>query len=54
MKPRGKGAWKFNNSLLKDTNYVNLVKKTINDIKSENPFSNKCTLREYAKYKVRS
>ena len=51
---RGKGIWKFNNSLLKDANYVNLVKKTINDIKIENPFSNKCTLWEYVKYKVRS
>ena len=28
---RGKGYWKFNNSLLKDTNYIQTVKNTIED-----------------------
>lgn len=30
---RGRGFWKFNNSLLTDKDYVNIVKKTINDVK---------------------
>ena len=30
---RGKGYWKFNNSLLRDTKYIELVKQTINEIK---------------------
>ena len=30
---RGKGYWKFNNSLLRDENYIKLVKQTIKDIK---------------------
>ena len=29
---RGKGYWKFNNSLLKDIDYVNLVKCTIKNV----------------------
>lgn len=29
---RGKGFWKFNNSLLKDTNYIQVVKNTINEV----------------------
>lgn len=28
---RGKGYWKFNNSLLKDRNYIQTIKKTIED-----------------------
>lgn len=30
---RGRGFWKFNNALLTDKDYVNIVKKTINDVK---------------------
>lgn len=30
---RGRGYWKFNNSLLKDKNYIDLVKKTIEETK---------------------
>ncbi len=29
--PRGRGFWKFNGSLLQDTNYVTLVKKVIDE-----------------------
>ena len=32
---KGKGLWKFNVSLLKDKNYVNTVKKCINDVKEQ-------------------
>jgi exonuclease III len=32
---RGRGNWKFNNSLLKDTNFVKLIKKQIRDIKTQ-------------------
>lgn len=31
---RGKGYWKFNNSLLKDKEYIKLVKETINEVKN--------------------
>ena len=30
---RGKGYWKFNNTLLKDNEYVTLIKNTIEDVK---------------------
>ena len=29
---RGKGYWKFNSSLLKDENYIILVKRTLNNL----------------------
>ena len=32
---RSKGFWKFNTSLLKDTSYVELIKSTIQNVKSE-------------------
>ena len=32
---RSKGFWKFNTSLLKDTSYVELIKWTIQNVKSE-------------------
>ncbi|PJE77964.1 hypothetical protein CI610_03103 [invertebrate metagenome] len=32
---RGRGFWKFNNSLLKDTLYINKVKETILKTKQE-------------------
>ncbi|MEW8548783.1 MAG: reverse transcriptase domain-containing protein, partial [Candidatus Thiodiazotropha sp.] len=31
---RGRGYWKFNNSLLKDTEYIKKIKDTINDVKN--------------------
>ena len=44
---RGRGYWKFNNSLLKDQQYVSLVKNTISEVKQtyrinngENNFDN--------------
>ena len=30
---RGKGYWKFNNSLLKDNEYIQIVKKAIEEVK---------------------
>lgn len=32
---KGKGLWKFNNSLLKDTQYIETVKKCINKVKEQ-------------------
>ena len=32
---KGKGLWKFNNSILHDTEYVKLVKKQIKDVKEQ-------------------
>jgi hypothetical protein len=34
-KTRGGGNWKFNNSLLKDTEFVNKVKQNINEVITE-------------------
>ena len=31
---RGKGYWKFNNSLLKDNEYIQIVKKAIEEVKN--------------------
>ena len=50
---RGKGTWKFNNNLLKDKQYVNLIKDTIQKIK-QNVFANKNTFWEYLKCQIRS
>ena len=52
--PMGKGTWKFNNSLLKDKNYVSMVKKIIQEIQAENTFANKSLLWEFIKCKIRS
>ena len=30
--PKGKSYWKFNNSLLKDIDYINMVKGTMNEV----------------------
>jgi hypothetical protein len=34
-KKRGKGVWKFNNSLLSDFEYINKVKKVIQEVLNE-------------------
>ena len=51
---RGKGFWKFNNSLLHDIEYVQLIKKITLNIKNECPMENKNTLWEYTKCKIRT
>ena len=51
---RGKGHWKFNNSLLFDKDYVQIIKNTISNITAENTISNKNTLWEYAKCQIRT
>ena len=45
---KGKGLWKFNNSILHDTEYVKLVKKQIKDVKEQYAVHvyNKETLRD--------
>ena len=45
---KGKGLWKFNDSLLHDTEYVQLVKKQIKDVKEQYSVHvyNKETLRD--------
>lgn len=37
---RGRGYWKFNNSLLKDQQYVNVVKNTISEVKQTYQINN--------------
>ena len=34
QKERGRGYWKFNNLLLKDKDYITVVKETINEVKN--------------------
>ena len=38
---RGRGFWKFNNSLIKDTEYVKVVKECIKDVVTENAIVNR-------------
>ena len=51
---RGHGFWKFNNSLLKDSDYICIVKNIISYVKQENPFENKSLLWEYLKCRIRT
>ena len=51
---RGKGLWKFNNDLLTDPIYVQLIKDTIGNIKDNMNFENKNTLWDYVKCEIRS
>ena len=51
---RGKGFWKFNNSLLKDVEYIAMIKETIGNIKTEFITENKNMLWEFAKCKIRT
>ncbi len=45
----------FNNTLLDDAEYVNLIKKTINDCKTSlNNYTNKGLVWELMKLKIRS
>ena len=50
---RGKGYWKFNNSLLKDQNYVNTIRKILQRIKSEVTMENKNQLWDFVKCRIR-
>ena len=51
---RGKGYWKFNNSLLNDQNYTILIKETIQNIKNNIFMENKTVLWDYVKCQIRS
>jgi exonuclease III len=52
---RGKGIWKFNNSLLHDKNYINLIKTTIKDeLEVFNNMENKGFGWDYVKMRIRS
>lgn len=52
---RGRGYWKLNCSLLRDMEYVNLVKQTIHDILNENNnMMNDSTIWEFIKMTIRS
>ena len=37
---RGRGYWKFNNSLLKDQNYIKIVRDTISEFKQTYKLNN--------------
>ena len=51
---RGRGYWKFSNSLLTDIEYVNIIKQTINKLKNEVKMDNKNMLWEYLKCQMRT
>ena len=51
---RGRGYWKFNNSLLNDLEYIQLIKNTINSVKIEVTSENKNFIWEFAKCKIRT
>ena len=51
---RGKGYWKFNNDLLLDKDYVNIIKTTINDIRTNVKLLDKNVLWEYTKCQIRT
>ena len=51
---RGRGYWKFNNSLLKDKDYIKIVKETIVEALSNNQFNNKRVLWDFIKCKIRT
>ena len=51
---RGKGYWKFNNSLLRDQKYVSIIKTTMKNLKDYVTMENKNQLWDFVKCKIRS
>ena len=51
---RGKGFWKFNNDLLTDKDYINLIKLCIKNIKDFVQIENTNQLWEYIKCQIRT
>ena len=51
---RGKGFWKFNNNLLTDCIYIDIIKQVLKDIKKNVVMENKSQLWEFVKCKIRS
>ena len=51
---RGKGFWKFNNDLLTDQNYIEIIRKTIGDIKQNDVMEDKSQFWVYVKCRIRS
>ena len=51
---RGRGIWKFNNNLLNDSKYVEMVKQTISNVLQEVHFENKNLEWEYLKCQIRT
>ena len=51
---RGRGYWKFNNTLLMDLDYIDLIKLTIDNIKKEANMTDKCLLWEHIKCQIRT
>ena len=51
---RGKGYWKFNNNLLTDTTYVEIINNTLLEIKNNINMTDKNQLWEYTKCQLRT
>ena len=51
---RGRGFWKFNNDLLTEQTYIELIKKTINNIKCNVNMTDKNQYWEFVKCQIRT
>ena len=51
---RGRGYWKFNNDLLTDLEYIELIKSVIKKSKNETEIIDKCLLWEHTKCQIRT
>ena len=49
---RGKGFWKFNNSFLTDSKYINIIKEVISNIKHSVFMENKAQLWDFVKCRI--
>ena len=50
----GRGFWKFNNNLLTDHTYIDIIKNTLNQIKSNDEMEDKSKFWDYVKCRIRS
>ena len=51
---RGPSYWKFNNNLLRDSYYINMIKNELRQIKNSCTIQNKNTLWDYTKCQIRT
>lgn len=51
---RGIGFWKFNNDLLTDKVYIDLINSTVEDLKQNTNMANKIKLWEFIKCQIKT
>ena len=54
LRPHGPGLWKFNNSLLQDTNFIEYISERMNAFLRSNFFSNKAEIISFARTKCKN